>query len=451
MRWITLVLALALPAVAADKVKEKEPGPKTTGQIYAWKSKDGLAYYYRIPKNYDAEKGANLTLILHGSNLDRRWGFANHSFKTFRPDDVVVSPDGTTSNGNGGFNFLDGKKDVERLHDLQMELKRKLNLHATFLYGHSQGSFFAFLYAGEYPEDVQGVVGHASGTWTNTRRGKKGHHHAIVLMHGTQDPVVPYFQSPGGYQGYVEAKYPMVRLRSLEGWNHWPAEHNGPLPHTSQQLAWCEGMTTDDPERMEACFDFLASCKSKERTDYAAVYRLAQHIAESELAPEPLKRRAAAAVRTVEKLAAAHVKAFGDVDLAEFEADAWIGHVPMFLRAFMDVPAREEFAAKWQKVLDKQAKEGAKQYSKYWSAMQKDARDKAFVAGVAAFKAGYLWQRVSDHIFLKNLAGWHKDAKDLRIPKKALKDYDTYLKSLDKLLKKGARDFDAINRKCGKL
>jgi len=441
---------LALLLLAPD-VKLKEPSPKRGGDLLEWKSADGLVYQYRVPRKYDPEAGANLVVILHGSNLDRRWGFANHSSKDFRPDDIVVCPDGTTPNGNGGFNFLDQEKDLKRVHALLAEWKRAFRIRATFLYGHSQGSFFAFLYAGEYPEDVQGVVGHASGVWMNTQQGKKGHHQAIVLMHGTQDPVVPYLQSVAGYESYVAAKYPMVRLRSLEGWNHWPAEHNGPVPHTSQQIAWCEGMTTADPARMEACFDFLASCKERERTDYAAVYSLAGRLAESDAAPDALKKRCAAARKTIEELAEAHAEALEKVDLAEFEAEGWLGHAPMFLRAFMGVPAREAYATRWQKLLARQEKEGGQQYKDYWRSLQRDKAADAFAAGVAAVEAAYLWQRVTENAFLENLAKWRKDARRLRVSKKAIKAYDARVKPLPKALQDGARAFDAVNRKCGKL
>ncbi|MHC5009621.1 MAG: alpha/beta fold hydrolase [Planctomycetota bacterium] len=220
------------PLAGAADVKEREPSTRGDGKLYEWHSEDGLVYWYRVPKKYDHEKGANLTLILHGSNLTHEWGFANHSKDSFRPDDIVVSPDGTTSNGSGGFNFLGVRTDAKRLKALQDELLEVFNVRNTYIYGHSQGSFFAFYYAGEYPEEVDGVVGHASGVWTQTQQSRKGHHQALVLMHGTQDPVVPYGQSVGGYESYVENKYPMVRLCSLENWNHWPAEHNGPVPHT---------------------------------------------------------------------------------------------------------------------------------------------------------------------------------------------------------------------------
>ncbi|MHC4341526.1 MAG: hypothetical protein ACYSX0_15110, partial [Planctomycetota bacterium] len=61
---LVLLLALAVPAVAG-KYKEKEPGPKSKGKVYLWKSSNGGEYLYFVPKNYDAKKGANLVFLLH--------------------------------------------------------------------------------------------------------------------------------------------------------------------------------------------------------------------------------------------------------------------------------------------------------------------------------------------------------------------------------------------------
>jgi len=454
LSWFAFVLAAAVfaaPGALLDTVKEKAPGPKAKGVIFQWKSKDGPVYHYRIPKNYSDEKGANLTFILHGSNLDRRWGFANHSYKTFRADDIVVSPDGTTSNGSGGFNFLNRGKDLKQLKKLHEELKKIFWIRATFLYGHSQGSFFSFLYAGEYPDSVQGVVGHASGVWASTKKRKQCHGQAIVLMHGTEDPVVPCVQSADGYKFYQDAKYPFVRLRRLEGWNHWPAEHNGPVAHTSQQLAWCEGMTTEDLSRLEESFDFIASCKQKERTDYGAIYTLAMHIKNLDEAPPALKARASKAMTTINALAAKHVTALKAANPAKFNGNAWIGHMPMFLRTFMSVPAREEFASKWKKELARHSKDGGKYYGKYWQALDKGNNKDAFEEGVAAVKHAFLYQRVTEYLFLKELAGLEANSKKLRISKGSLKDYNAIIPVLKKAKEKGAKEFDTINRKCGKL
>lgn len=451
-RALTMLVVLAAFSglAGAASIAEKEPTPKTRGKVFEWKSKDGLAYRFFVPKNYDEEKGANLTLILHGSNLDRRWGFANHKAGDFRPDDIVVSPDGTSPNGRGGFNFMGKSADADRLHALVEELKKTFRIRGLYLYGHSQGSFFALYYAGEYPKEVNGLVAHASGLWNWTQRGPKGHHQAIVFMHGTQDPVVPYSQSVGGYEVLRDARYPMVRLVSLEGWNHWPAEHNGPVPHTSQELAWCEGMTTDDPERLAVCLDFLRDNKSRERHDYAALYSLAKRIEGMKDVSDDLRGQAARAAEAVAELAANHVKALDLPDDLELEKEAWVGHLPVFLRAFIGVPAREELAEKLEKTLSRQTKVAIKHLREYYQKRGKKPAD-AFEAGVAAIRDGFLYAGCADRAFLETLEKWNKDAKDLRLSRKALKQYAETVPALRKAIEEGYREFDAVNRKVGKL
>ena len=454
--WVRIVLALliaALPAAAKEDIKEKEPGPRTKGSVYAWKGKNGLGYRYYIPKHFDPKKGANLTLILHGSNLSAGWGFWNHKAGEFRADDVVVSPDGTTPNGRGGFNFFRGKKDTKRLHELHVEIKKALNLTNTYVYGHSQGSFFAFLYAGEYPKDVQGVVGHASGVWSGTQQGTRQHGQAVVLMHGTQDPVVPYFQSAYSYGGFVEKKYPHVRLRPLEGWNHWPAELNGKTRHTSQQLAWVEGMTTTDAARLAACLDMLTKVTGKDRHDYAGAYLLAQHILSLEEAPPALKKRSQKTVDAVQKLAQMHVKAIKapDPKKLEFTRAPWVAHLPMFVRNFRGVPACDEFAKTWDDVLQVHRKAFDAQLDKFWQHKQRNPA-KAFDAGVKGLQKGFLHHRGADReFFLTQMQAWRKNAKNHKLSKKSIKAYDALVPDFEKAQKDGARAFFGVNKKAPKL
>jgi poly(3-hydroxybutyrate) depolymerase len=443
MRTLTLLAVALLSATAlADKPKSQEPGPKAKGKLCEWKSKDGLEYVYFVPKGYDEGKGANLTFILHGSNLGRGWGFSNHRPGEFREDDVVVSPDGTTSNGRGGFNFLGEPKDAQRFRALLEELKQAFKVNCVFLYGHSQGSFFALYYAGEYPADVQGVLAHASGVWTWTKLGPEGHHQAIVLMHGTRDDVVPFGQSVGGYDAYVEAKYPMVRLRTIEGGNHWPAELNYKVPYPTQELAWIEGMTTKDPARLAAAFETLSSVKVREYHDYAALYSLAKRIAEGE-APDPLKAKARSAMEAVDQGAKAHADSLRPPDPLRIEAEGWIGHLPMFLRAYRGVPACDAFAETWAPVLKEHADAAIRHLRAYHGA--KDPAE-GFAEGVAAIREGFLYYGCMDPDFLKRLAEWRKDKK-LKLPKDAVKEYDTLVPDYEKAIKEGFRSFEAADRK----
>jgi predicted esterase len=446
---LAVVLGSAAPHVrAADALEKKAPDGKAgNGKVYEGKTADGVVYNWRGPSSYDPEKGVGLTVIIHGSNLTRGWGFANHSKDTFRPDDLVVSPDGTTPNGQGGFNNMDSPADVKKFAALLAELKKAYKVRGTYLYGHSQGSFFALKYAGDRPEDVDGVVAHASGMWMSTQANKNGHHQAIVLMHGTQDPVVPYDQSVGGYAALKEAGYPMLRLRSLEGWNHWPAEHNGDVPHTSQQLAWVEGMTTKDPERLATCFELLADVKVKEEHDWAGLYRLAKHVESSAIAPAALKQRAQKAAAAVEALAQSHADALAVKPGTPFEKKAWVGHLPIFLRSFMDVPAREALAASWKDALEEHQKVGVAHLRKYFPAMRKNDATEAFEEGVAAIVEGFLHYECADAALRENLAKWEKDAKKNKLSKKAVKDYEAVVKGYGAVLKDGWEAFAALNRK----
>lgn len=443
---------LLTPIATPEEVRQAAPAEARPGVVHEWQSKDGLAFQYRLPKDRDADAPVTLTVILHGSNLDRRWGFANHRPETFRPHDLVLCPDGTTPNGSGGFNFLGEDDDVERLHRLLEEIGDALPIAATYLYGHSQGSFFALHYAGARPDEVAGVVAHASGLWTWTRTGRDGHRQAIVLMHGSQDPVVPYGQSVGAFEALRAKKYPLLRLRTLEGWNHWPAEHNldvgnVAIPHASQQLAWCEGMTTDDPARLELAFDTLADVVGEERHDYAALHAVASRVAARDDLPAPLLARAARARDEVEKVAALHAAELPRGPKLEFDGKPWIGHLPLFLRAYGGVPAADELHDALEKTLEKHADAAAKHLRIYWQERNKGDVAAAFAAGVAALDDAFLASATEDRELLAQLEQWADDAKGLKLDKRSMKTWNATASKLQKAREAGAKAFDAIQRK----
>src|SRR5687767_11214259 len=83
------------PSLAAETPKKALDPKAGGGTVYEGKTADGLLYLWRGPSGYDAKVGVDVTFILHGNGLDRRWGFLNHSKDSFRPDDLVISPDGT--------------------------------------------------------------------------------------------------------------------------------------------------------------------------------------------------------------------------------------------------------------------------------------------------------------------------------------------------------------------
>ena len=430
-------------AFAGDEPPSKAPAPDVArGKRTAWKSADGLVYEYVVPKDYDAKAGVNLTFILHGSNLDHRWGFANHEAGTFRADDLVVCPDGTTSNGKGGFNFLQGDKDLKRLHALQEELRKAFKVRATYVYGHSQGSFFSFLYAGAYPDDVQGVLGQASGVWIGTEATPKHHHQAIALMHGTADPVVPYGQSVGGLQFYRDAKYPLTHLRSLEGWNHWPEQFQA-----GQELAWCEGMSSADPVRVAAALAELE--KVHEHRDPSAYWQVADRLRSLAGAPSAAVAKAKAAADDAEALAKKHVDAI-EKDLGKDKGDklvgeAWVAHLPTFLRDYDGVPACEALRKTWADRLEKHKDDAVKHLKEYYRKREKDVAT-AFTEGVAALQTGFLHYECAEEAFLESLEGWAKDAKKNKLTKAQTKAFDETVPVFRTARKKGLAAYQELEK-----
>lgn len=438
-RFAILLALAAAPSFA--QVPEKAPDATAKGKVYEWKSKDGLAYHYYLPKSYQPGQPIGLTFVLHGSNLTRQWGFANHEAGAFRGDDLVVCPDGTTSNGQSGFNFLQAQKDLELLHALHAELKGAFDVRATYVYGHSQGSFFALYYAGAYPDEVQGVVAQASGCWIGTAMSKKHHHQAIVLMHGTADPVVPYGQSLGALEAYRDAKYPLVRLRSLEGWNHWPSQ-----AQTEQELAWCEGMTTAEPKRLAAAFAVLHAMK--EGVDPAALRGVAQRAQDLAAIEAGVKKEAASAVAEVDAAAHEHADAIAKAAGKERKlADKpWVGHLPMFLRLFAGTPVGDEVAAAWKGVLDKQQDAVKKHASDFWKNQEQKPKE-AFAAGVLLVQEAFLQSASENEEILGALEGWAKDAKKLGLGKGDLKAFEQAVPVVRTARDKGKKAFDKLGKR----
>jgi len=448
MRGFLLAVAAALCAVPpafpapAGETPEKEPGPKNAGKVYAWKSRGGLRYEYFVPEKYDPAKGANLVFILHGTGLDRRWGFANHEGGSFRPDDVVVSPDGPTQTPNNRL-WANEPDDLQALHDLQEEMKKTFRVRQVFVYGHSQGAFFAFLYAATFPKEVAGALGQAGGVWTNTPLTSENRDLALVLMHGAADPVVPFSNSMGGWEFLRDRGYGNAHVRALEGWNHWPNAF-----HAAQELAWIEGTTTADPERACAALAHFDGIDEKENIDFSGWYGVAKRVAAMEGVPAEAKARAAADAKAVEDLAKGHADAIraGAGKEPRLEAKPWIGQAIRFLRDFTGVPAREELAKEWAKLLEQHRDRGVDALRQHYQVRQRDPR-KAFEAGVRAVHEGFLHYECADPLFLKALEDWEKDAKKLKLDPAVLKAYRLSVVPYREALEKGLREYQGLNRK----
>lgn len=432
-RIVALVLlAFAwIPGARADGIPEKAPHAKAkSGTWYAATSKGGLHFAWKLPSERSPDTPANLTVILHGTGLDWRWGPANHDAETFRAADVVVSVDGTSPGANDSRLFLDGKKDVEAFAAFLEEMRAAFATRDTYLYGHSQGGFFVVLFAGEHPEAVAGVVAHASGAWAQSKMAPPVRKVAIAFQHGTADPVVPYGQSVGSRDAYVAAGFGRVHLRRLHQYNHWPN-----AVRTEESLDWCEGMTTDDPARALACARAILEPKKPDSVQWTTVvgFGAARDVLRrlEGTGPAPFAdvdpKVASAAADVVKKLeahAAKHVAALEKLVGAKKDltrSGAWVGHLVPLREDFRGVEAVEAFVKKigYDDARKAQDKAARTIFEAFYSSQ--DGK-KSFEAIVGAIDGACLVEGFPADLG-KTMDEWKRDAKRLGIGKKPLESF----------------------------
>ena len=342
----------SLPADAA--LEERAPGDGAKPHTgYVTTSKDGLRYAWAIPKEPGPAGERAMTVLLHGTGLDHRWGFANHELGTFRPNDVVISVDGTSPGQGGSRLFLDQKKDLEAFRAFLAEMRTHFAVDRVFLSGHSQGGFFVALYAGAHPETVSGVVAHASGAWAGSKTSGGVRDVPIVFLHGTADPVVPYSNSTGSCDHYRAQGMDLVRLRRMSGYNHWPN-----AVRTAECITWCAGMVTENPAFALACAEELLRPKGSDGYQYrtpvdhsgAALVldRFATgHRRAFAKGSKKATRAAKALAKSIDKNTKAHLAIIrkGMKNGVRIDGGAWLGHVLEMREDFRGVAAFEEFFA----------------------------------------------------------------------------------------------------------
>lgn len=241
-----LTIAPAAGQKEADQIVE--PGPSApAGKVLEWKSAEGQPYWYRLPVE-ETERGPALILMLHGTGLRWGWAFWNYPIATgkFRPHDIVVAPDGMTKDGRGNFNFIQNKENGEQIAGIIRDFRSAYDIDRVYLYGHSQGAFFCYWFAGEYPELIDGIVPHAGNVLSvrHSKQSKQGV--AVGIVHGIADAVVTVNCAYRTYQIYRDEGYEMVKLHAVEGLTeqsgHWP------LPvQVGRMMDWLDKVTVQDP------------------------------------------------------------------------------------------------------------------------------------------------------------------------------------------------------------
>ena len=434
---------------AGDEPERRVPEASAPAlEPFAWTSKKGLRFVWWLPKDYDAKKPREMTVICHGTGLDYRWGLWNNKPGIMRPDDIVVSVDGPTPDGQSRL-FLGEKKDADAFDAFLAEMRASFAIDRIFLYGHSQGGFFVVYFAGEHPDHVAGVVAHASGAWNWSKMTKDVQKVAIAFMHGSADPVVPYRQSPGSRDAYAKAGFPLLQMRRLAGYNHWPN-----AVRATEELDWCQGMTAKTPE--EALAMALEILRTKRPDEYQYEQPVGFSAARAVLrriegkGPSPFTnvdgKTAASAKQWIEKIEAA-----GELQIDALKKDApkkdvkldhapWIGQLVAMREDFRGVDSVESYLKEidYDAQVEAQRK-GAAAILDAW--YRKNAEKATFTAVVDDIPNAYFFDGFPPELPAK-MKEWKDGAKKLGIGPDVLKKYavfEEWLKSRDEGFKRYER------------
>lgn len=395
---LLVVAALALaPILRAQEQAEKivEPSPAAPREkLLEWKTPQGQPYWYRLPEKLKAEAPPALILMLHGTGMTHGWSFWNYPIIAggFRKNDIVVSPEGLSPDGNGHFNFMQGEADGDQLADLIALFRKKFAIGRVYVYGHSQGAFFAYWFAGAHPELIDGIVAHAGNVldvaFPKLAKEKVG----IAILHGKADAVVPVECAYRTEKIYLEQGYKKVKLLAVDGLTeqsgHWP------LPQQAAELlAWLDQVSAQSAE--QAVGNAMLALDA-EAIDLAVVRECV------ELA-EKLLPKAPAAAKTALPPRIAELRAFLDdaagLYVAALQHDAaladpklpfgkWVATFREGERAFGPLKA-------WQTAMKAPRALAQKHDAKVDAALKavNPPSTKAFDAAVEALKDGYLAAR----------------------------------------------------------
>jgi len=363
-----VLLALLSPGkLGAQKIGEVErvspslDAPR--GRVLEWTSAEGQEFWYRLPHKIDRNNAPNLVFMLHGTGLNHGWSFWNYPIGNgrFRGNDIVISPDGLTPGQGDTFNFVQNKKDGDQISGLIRQFRGKFPIGKIYLYGHSQGAFFCYWFAGAYTELVDGIVAHA-GNVLNVNHNKLAKEKvAIGILHGRADAVVSVDCAIRTEKIYREHGYKNLKMTIVEGLS--PSSGHWPLPsEVAKMFDWLDQVNADSPElaasvvvgelaKEEPDLQIVASSTAKARK----LSKRLKRGEETKALREKIERLAA----FVENVESAHVVAIKEAKTAAKTAKK--GSFQPWMAHFRVVNASLAGSSAWRKGLKSEVSKARKQ------------------------------------------------------------------------------------------
>jgi predicted esterase len=386
------------PAAGAkdDKLPEAaSPDKVKPGQTALLKAANGMRYFLRVPKGYDAKAGARLVVFLHGSNRNGLSYVRSFEAKRWANDDILVCPNGETDTkgqpstdpyGANNFTF----ESAPLVAGVTDEVKKAFKTTVSYVGGHSQGGFLTYSVILLNPDLFQGAMPMAGDCWMQNEPNlweekpdvaKVQHEIAIAVLHAKNDPVVQFAQGEHAYDVFRADGWQKLRFFTPER-----AAHMFMVYPVDEVLDWLDAMNgRNEKKTAELCEQWAKDGE----WGWCLVAAKA-----SKAVPQKF-------VKGAEDAAAKAVPAMSEA-LKGRPAD-WIPKWLEFWRVYGRTDAAKELVAKYEKERDEQRSKGQQLFNEAVTLGRSKKRDEEkkvleqiLVDAPYTYEAYYAWKWLSE-------------------------------------------------------
>ena len=208
-------------------------------------------------------------------------------------------------------------------------------------------------------------------------------------------------------------------------------------------------MTSENPDRVEECLDYLAVKDRPMGVDFSATWAVANRLASMKDANASQKKKGQKIANAVDELCAKHLKAIEKGlgkkgKLTTLAKGDWAGILIRLVEEFHGVPSLDAFEKKNKKAIAKIRDDASDALKAYYQNSEKDPK-KAFAAGLDLLEKGYLEYRCVE--VRKKMEAWVMDAKNVGLGKRDLQRWEEIGELYTECRADGFGEFEKANRK----
>jgi predicted esterase len=247
--------------------------PLAAGKIVDGSTTGLLTYSVRAPEGYKSGEGKKwpAIVVLHGSNMNGK-AYVNtlaHAWPDIARDYIILGINGETASNlasdEPAFNYTyvnfmgrstyQGYPGTDRespalVREALEDLKGVYPIKHYFVGGHSQGGYLTYsllmnspeLLAGAFPISAMVIMQCEPSVYDDATLKAAERRVPLAIVHGKNDPNVPFDGGSYAYGLFLDAGWPAIRL-----FDHATAGHMFGLLPVGAAIRWLEAMSSDKP------------------------------------------------------------------------------------------------------------------------------------------------------------------------------------------------------------